>query len=285
VLQAIKKQLTKRILKRFKDVSNSDPAAWSDFWKEFGHILKEGIHEDGEDNKDTLTHLLRFKTTRSNGELRSLAQVKADLAQGQDEIWYYTSVDKERIGAAPVLEGFRKRGWEVLLMDDPVDEWVVMNIREFDGTKLKSAMSGELPADKTQEEDPIAKAARDNATPLVSWMSGTLTGAVASVRVSTRLTDSPSVLVDQEGGMGANLERILKAANQTVPAAQRVLEINPEHPMVKTLARLNGEGKTGLEPFARLLLDHAAIAEGRLDDPEGFAKRLQALMEKAASAM
>ena len=285
VLQAIKKQLTKRILKRFKDVSNSDPAAWSDFWKEFGHILKEGIHEDGEDNKDTLTHLLRFKTTRSNGELRSLAQVKADLAQGQDEIWYYTSVDKERIGAAPVLEGFRKRGWEVLLMDDPVDEWVVMNIREFDGTKLKSAMSGELPEDKTQEEDPIAKAARDNATPLVSWMSGTLTGAVASVRVSSRLTDSPSVLVDQEGGMGANLERILKAANQTVPAAQRVLEINPEHPMVKTLARLNGEGKTGLEPFARLLLDHAAIAEGRLDDPEGFAKRLQALMEKAASAM
>ncbi|MFO0001013.1 MAG: molecular chaperone HtpG, partial [bacterium] len=105
-------------------------------------------------------------------------------------------------------------------------------------------------------------------------MHGLLDKDVADVRLSSRLTSSPSVLVDQEGGMGANLERILKAANQSVPGARRVLEINPEHPMVKTLARLNADGTPGLEPFARLLLDHAAIAEGRLDDPQGFAHRL-----------
>ena len=109
--------------------------------------------------------------------------------------------------------------------------------------------------------------------------------SVADVRLSNRLTESPSVLVNQEGAMGANLERILQAANQEVGAQKRVLEINAEHPMVKTLARLNGEGKTGIEPFARLLLDHAAIAEGRMDDAEGFAGRLQSLMEKAAEAL
>ena len=285
VVLTIKKQLTKRLLKRFRDVATTEPETWNKFWSEYGHIVKEGIHEDQDDNKDLLTGLLRYKTTKSAGEWRSLAQVKADLPDGDNTIWYFTSVDKERIGQAPVLEGFRKRGIEVLLMDDPVDEWVVMNVREHDGATLKSAMTGELPPAKDAEEDPIAQAARDQATPLVTWMGEMLAGDVAEVRISTRLTESPSVLVDKEGGMGANLERILKAANQSVPGSKRVLEVNPEHPMVKTLARLNNEGKTGLEPFARLLLDHAAIAEGRLEDPEGFAKRLQALMERAASAL
>jgi molecular chaperone HtpG len=117
-------------------------------------------------------------------------------------------------------------------------------------------------------------------------MSELLSPEVAEVRMSNRLTDSPSVLVDKEGGMGSNMERILKAANQEVgPGAQRVLEINPNHTLVQTLAKLNNDGTTGLEPFARLLLDHACIAEGKLEDPQGFAGRLQALMEKAAASM
>jgi molecular chaperone HtpG len=114
-------------------------------------------------------------------------------------------------------------------------------------------------------------------------MKSLLSSDVAEVRLSSRLTDSPSVLVNQEGAMGANMESILKAANQQVMENKRVLEINPGHPMVKTLARLNEEGKTGLEPFAHLLLDHALITEGRLKDPSGFAARLQILMEKAAA--
>ena len=119
-----------------------------------------------------------------------------------------------------------------------------------------------------------------------TWMGELLSTDVSEVRMSSRLTDSPSVLVDQAGAMGSNMERILKAANQEVgPGAQRVLEINPNHALVQTLAKLNNDGATGLEPFARLLLDHASIAEGKLDDPQGFAGRLQALMAKAADSM
>lgn len=287
-VRTIRKQITKKLLRKLEKMSRESVEDYNLFWNEFGHILKEGIHEDAEGQKDTLTKLLRYPSTTSDGGLRSLADVKNSLPEdgpGKDAIWYYTSVDKDRIGSAPVLEGFKKRDIEVLLMSDPVDEWVVMSLREFDGTPLKSAIAGELPEDEAEDEDPIAKAAKDQARPLVDWMKGLLGEDVAEVRVSSRLTSSPSVLVDQEGGMGSNMQRILKAANQTVFESKRVLEVNPEHPMVKTLARLNNEGQTGLEPFARLLLDHAAIAEGRLDDPQGFANRLQALMARAAEGI
>ena len=290
ILRAIKKQLVKRVLRELERLSKEQAEDYAALWSEFGHILKEGIHESDGD-RDKLLPLLRYRTTASIGSddpvdrLRSLAQVKEAMAEGQDALWYLTNVDKERIAEAPVLEGFKKRGWEVMLLDDPVDEWVVMHMREFDGIPLKSVMHGDLPETETEEEDPIAKAAREQAEPLAAWMKGLLGDDIAEVRLSHRLTDSPSVLVDQEGAMGSNLERILRAANQDVAERKRVLEINPEHPMVKTLARLSTEGKPDLEPFARLLLDHAMIAEGRLDDPAGFARRLQALMDKAASAL
>jgi molecular chaperone HtpG len=284
LVEAIKKQLTKRVLKKLEEVARTSPEDYDKAWAEYGAILKEGVAEDDRQRKQ-LTGLLRYPTTTSGGALRSLAQVKADLPEGQDTLWYYTSVDKERIGQAPVLEGFKKRDLEVLLMADPVDEWVVMHVTDLDGTKLQSVMTGELPEEAEDDKDPVAEAARKQAAPLVTWMKDLLGGAVADVRVSSRLTDSPSVLVDAQGGVSSNMERILKAANQMVPPSQRVLEINPEHPMVKTLTKLNADGATGIEPFARLLLDHAAIAEGRLDDPQGFARRLQALMERAAGNM
>ncbi len=296
--RAIKKQLTKRVLDRLKELTTEDAEAYASFWEQLGHILKEGVHEvsiDGSSkDKDRLIPLLRFKTTTSRGvddvvdRWRSLAQVKADMAEGQDAIWYLADVDKDRIAHSPLLESFKKKGWEVLLLDDPVDEWVIMNLSEFDGVPLKSVAHGELDEldeGAEDEADPIAEEARKQARPLADWMEMLLGEDVANVRLSSRLVESPSVLVNQEGAMSANLERILKAANQDVPTNKRVLEINPEHPMVKTLARLQGEGKEGLEPFARLLLDHAEISEGRLDDPEGFAHRLQALMEKAAGAL
>ena len=249
-----------------------------------GHILKEGMADsDGEKNRKQLVDLLRYSTTTSDGELRTLAQVKADMKEGQDAIWYLTDVDKAGIQSRPVLEGFRRRGWEVLLMTDPVDEWVVMHTREYDDTPLKSVAHGDLPEETEAELPEAEQKDRATAKPLADWMKSLLNSDVAEVRVSSRLTDSPSVLVNQEGAMGANMEAILKAANQTVPESKRVLEINPTHPMVRTLARLNEEGKPGIEPFARLLLDHALISEGRLTDTAGFATRLQALMEKAAA--
>ena len=228
--------------------------------------------------------LLRFETTESDGATISLKDLKDGMEDGQEALWYYTSVDKDRIQSAPVLEGFKKRDWEVMLMTDPVDEWVAMSVSEYDGTPLKSVLTGELPEDDADDDE--SKKAKDEARPLITWMGELLSTDVSEVRMSSRLTDSPSVLVDQAGAMGSNMERILKAANQEVgPGAQRVLEINPNHALVQTLAKLNNDGATGLEPFARLLLDHASIAEGKLDDPQGFAGRLQALMAKAADSM
>ena len=287
---AIRKQIAKKLLAKLEELSRTSPEDFATFWGEYGHILKEGIHgaaigEETEKTKDKLTGLLRYPTTTSKGELRSLADVKAGLSEGQEDLWFIANVDKDRIASSPLLEGFKKRNWEVLLMSDPIDEWVVMGVPEFDGTALKSVAVGELPEVEDAEEDPVAEAAKAQAAPLVDWMKALLSDEVAEVRMSSRLTDSPSILVDQEGEMSANLQRILSAANQEVGGTKRVLEINPEHSMVKTLAQLNQDGATGLEPFARLLLDHAAIAEGRLDDPEGFALRLQTLMETAAKGM
>ncbi|MFT4974152.1 MAG: molecular chaperone HtpG [Myxococcota bacterium] len=281
VIQKIKKQLTKRLVKKLRDLAREDADKYNRFWKEMGHLLKEGVAED-EKNRPLLLDLLRYPTTTSGGDMRSLAALKESMAEGQDALWYLTDVDKEGIEKRPVLEVFRRRGWEVALMTDPVDEWVVMHTREYDEVSLKSAAHGELPEEdeeRTEEEE----SARASAIPLADWMKSLLSSDVAEVRLSSRLTDSPSVLVNQEGAMGANMESILKAANQQVMENKRVLEINPGHPMVKTLARLNEEGKTGLEPFAHLLLDHALITEGRLKDPSGFAARLQILMEKAAA--
>lgn len=281
VVQQIKKQLTKRLLKKLQELARNDSDKFNQFWNEMGHLLKEGVAED-EKSRKLLTSLLRYRTTTSDGALRSLEQMKEAMAEGQEKLWYLTDLDKDNIASRPILEVFRRRGWEVALMTDPVDEWVVMHTQTYDDVPLQSVAHGDIPEEE-EERSEEEESARASALPLAEWMKGLLSTDVAEVRLSNRLTDSPSVLVNQEGSMGANMEAILKAANQQVFENKRVLEINPGHPMVKTLARLNEEGKAGLEPFARLLLDHALITEGRLTDPTGFAGRLQALMERAAS--
>ena len=278
----IKKQLTKRILKQFTTMAADEPEKWATLWGEYGHILKEGVTES-DSHFDALVDLLRYKTTTSNGEFRSLAQVKEDMAEGQEAIWFYSSLQQDRIAEAPVLEGFKKREWEVILMSDPVDEWVAMRVQDYKETPIKSVMSGDL--DDISEESEETKAAKESSTPMVTWLGELLGEDVAEVRISSRLTESPSVLVDKEGGLGSNITRILKATNQEMAASERVLEINPEHPIVVNLVKLHAQQSEGIEPFGRLLLDHATISEGRLEDPQGFAGRLQILMERAAAGI
>jgi molecular chaperone HtpG len=205
------------------------------------------------------------------------------MAEGQEAIWFYSSLQQDRIAEAPVLEGFKKREWEVILMSDPVDEWVAMRVQDYKETPIKSVMSGDL--DDISEESEETKAAKESSTPMVTWLGELLGEDVAEVRISSRLTESPSVLVDKEGGLGSNITRILKATNQEMAASERVLEINPEHPIVVNLVKLHAQQSEGIEPFGRLLLDHATISEGRLEDPQGFAGRLQILMERAAAGM
>ena len=277
VVKSIRNQLAKKVLRKLIDVAKENPEEYTEFWSDMGYMLKEGIPDNDKRQKDLLT-LFRCKTTKSEGNWRSLGEIKEDMQEGQDAIWFLTDVDKEQIHRRPILEGFAKRDWEVLLLSDPVDEWVVMTVKDYEDVPLKSVAHGELPEEEENEEENIES---KKVQPLVDWMNDLLEEDVSSVRISKRLTDSPSVLVNQEGSMGSNMESILKAANQDISESKRVLEINPGHPMVKTLARLNGNGETGLEPYAKLLLDHATIVEGKLKDPVSFAKRLQSLMERA----
>lgn len=279
IINAIKKQLVKRVLRRLTEISREEPEGWLKFWESFGGTLKEGVAEDG-DNKESLLPLLRFRSTTADG-WRDLATVKAEMKEGQDAIWYLTGLDLDRMRANPQLERFRKKGWEVLLLSDPVDEWVVMNVPSFETTPLKSVAKADLPA----EDDPIAEEAKKQAEPFVGWLKGLLTGQVEDVRTTTRLTDSPAVLVDGEGAVSANMERILRAARQDAPKARRILEVNPEHPLVRKLVVLQTAGATEqAEPVAKLLLDYARIAEGSLEDTAGFAKRLQHLMLQASGS-
>ena len=279
IINAIKKQLVKRVLRRLTEISREEPEGWIKFWESFGGTLKEGVAEDG-DNKESLLPLLRFRSTTAEG-WRDLATVKAEMKEGQDAILYLTGLDLDRMRANPQLERFRKKGWEVLLLSDPVDEWVVMNVPSFETTPLKSVAKADLPA----EDDPVAEEAKKQAEPFVGWLKGLLTGQVEDVRTTTRLTDSPAVLVDGEGAVSANMERILRAARQDAPKARRILEVNPEHPLVRKLVVLQTAGATEqAEPVAKLLLDYARIAEGSLEDTAGFAKRLQHLMLQASGS-
>lgn len=284
VVEMIKKQITKKILAKLKEIAKETPEQYIEFWNDMGIILKGGIPED-EKQKAKIIELFRCKTTKSFNDWRSLKEIKEEMVEGQDTIWHLTNVTTpEQITALPILEGFKKRDWEVMLLTDPVDEWIVMGLTDYEETPVKSVSQGEF---DDEEEDEETKENKDKATPLVDWLGELLEEDVKEVRLSNRLTDSPSVLVDDDMGMSSNFQNIMKAINPNspMPEAKRILEINPSHPLVKTLADLNTKGTPGIEPFARLLLDHATIAEGQLKDPQGFAKRLQGLMEKAASAL
>jgi molecular chaperone HtpG len=279
---SLRKHLVKRVLRKLDELARTEPETYEKLWETFGSALKEGVHEDGA-NRERLAKLLRYPTTLAEeGERRSLQQVVDAMGEDQDTIWYLTGLELERMRKSPLLERFRKKGWEVLLMDDPVDEWVVMHLQEFGGKKLESVARGEIDEPEEQEEDPIAQAAREQAAPLLEHITALLAGEVKEVRASGRLTDSPSVLVDDEAGLGSNLERILRSANREVPASQRVLEINAEHPIVKNLARMHQQGRAAtVEPLAWLLLDHARLAEGEIKDPTAMVERLQKVMLQA----
>jgi molecular chaperone HtpG len=279
--EALRRQVAKRVLKRLAEVARDEPATWEKAWGAFGAILKEGIHEDA-DNREAVAGLLRYPTSAGKG-LRALKQVVDEMPAGQDALWFLTGLDLARLEKSPILERFRRKGWEVLLMADPVDEWVVLHLPEFAGKPLKSAARGEIPG-LEEPDDPIADAARKNAATLVEHLRTLLEGDVADVRPSTRLADSPSVLVDAEEGVGSNLSRILRAVRQEVPAGRRVLEVNVEHPVVKHLARVHAQGDTAtVDLLGRLLLDHAHLAEGEVPDPSAMVGRFQALLLQAAT--
>ena len=281
-IDTIRAGCTKRVLGLLEDLATSDEAAdrekYATFWKEFGKVLKEGVGEDPA-NKDRIAGLLRFASTQADtpDEVVSLADYIGRMKEGQDKIYYVTAESFNAAKNSPHLEIFRKKGIEVLLLSDRVDEWVTGNLTEFDGKALVSVAKGGLDLGQLEDEaekKEVEKAA-DEFKELLEKMQQSLGERVKEVRVTHRLTDSPACLVADEHDLGMNLARILKAAGQNAPMSRPILEINPTHPAV---LRLKYE-EASFDDWAAVLFDQALLAEGgTLDDPATFVKRINQLM-------
>ena len=277
-IEAIRKGCTNKVLGMLDDLAENDKEKYATFWGEFGRVLKEGVGEDSA-NKEKIAKLLRFASTLADtkDETVSLADYIGRMKEGQEKIYYVSAETFNAAKNSPHLEIFRKKGIEVILLSDRVDEWVVSHLTEFEGKELVSVAKGGLDLGKLEDE--AEKKEQESAAgefeELTDKIAKSLGERVKEVRVTHRLTDSPACLVADEHGMSANLARILKAAGQAAPDAKPILEINPQHPVV---LRLKYEEKK-FDDWAAVLFDQALLAEGgQLDDPATFVKRINDLM-------
>jgi molecular chaperone HtpG len=294
-VKAIREGCTKRVLSMLEDLAKHDKAPeasadvtdvlsdedkakigqYSKFYAEFGAVLKEGLGEDF-GNKDRLSKLMRFASTTSDTVSVSFADYKARMKEGQDAIYYITADTLAAAKNSPQLEVFKKKGIEVLLMTDRVDEWALNFVHEFDGTPLQSVAKGAVDLGKLQDEEEkkAAETAAENFKPVLAKLKEALKDKAEDVRVTSRLVDSPACLVVTDGGMSMQLARMLKQAGQQAPEVKPVLEVNPEHALVKKL-----DGSVHFHDLAHILFDQALLAEGGLPaDPAAYVKRVNALL-------
>jgi molecular chaperone HtpG len=277
-VRAIREGCTKRVLSLLEDMATGRADDYGTFWREFGQVVKEGVGED-QANRDRIARLLRFASTASDDDAQavSLADYAGRMKEGQKKIWYVTADSPAAARSSPHLEVFRKKGVEVLLLTDRVDEWLLSFLTEFDGHELASVARGGLDLDALADEaeKSASQQAAEAFAPLVQSIRTALGDAVKDVRVTQRLTDSAACLVADEGEMSSHLERLLKQAGQKAPPRKPILEINPAHPL---LARARADDAR-IADWSRLLLDQAVLAEGgQLDDPAGFVRRMNAML-------
>ncbi|WP_127804803.1 molecular chaperone HtpG [Hydrogenophaga sp. NH-16] len=273
-VKAIREGNTRRVLAMLDDLSK-DADKYAAFYAEFGAVLKEGLGEDFS-NRDKLAKLLRFASTTSDAVVVSLADYKARMKDGQKAIYYITADTLAAARNSPQLELFRKKGIEVLLMTDRVDEWALSFLPEFDGTPLQSVAKGAVDLGELQDEEEkkAAEQAAESFKPVLDKLKETLKDKASDVRVTTRLVDSAACLVVGEGELSSQLARMLKAAGQKAPEAKPTLEVNPSHPLVRKL-----DGSAHFDDLAHILFDQALLAEGGLpDDPAAYVRRVNALL-------
>ncbi len=274
-VKAIREGCTKRVLSMIEDLAANEPEKFASFYAEFGAVLKEGLGEDFA-NRERLAKLLRFASSTTDTVSVGFADYKARMKEGQDAIYYITADTQAAGKNSPQLEIFRKKGIEVLLMTDRVDEWALNYLNEFDGTPLQSVAKGAVDLGKLQDEDEkkAAEEAQTQFKPMLDRLKEALKDKASDVRATTRLVDSPACLVVQEGDMSTQLARMLKQAGQAAPEVKPILEINAQHPLVKKL-----EGSDHFDDLAHILFDQALLAEGGLpDDPSAYVKRVNALL-------
>jgi len=277
-VKAIREGSTKRVLGMLEGLADNEDAAekakYAAFWKDFGVVLKEGVGEDHA-NQERLTKLLRFASTHAD-EGVSLTDYLSRMKEGQEAIYYITADSLAAAKSSPQIEIFRKKGIEVLLLIDRVDEWMLSHLYEFDGKPLQSVAKGAVDLGKLQDEAE-KKQAEEAATafkPVLDRLKESLKERAKDVRVTTRLVDSPACLVVEEGDMSGHLARMLKQAGQTAPKSLPTLEVNAEHALVKRL-----EGSDHFDDLANILFDQALLAEGgQLEDPAAYVRRVNALL-------
>jgi molecular chaperone HtpG len=274
-VKAIREGCTKRVLGMIEDMAANDAEKFKAFYAEFGAVLKEGLGEDFA-NRDRLAKLLRFASSTTDTVSVGFADYKARMKEGQDAIYYITADTLAAAKNSPQLEIFRKKGIEVLLMADRVDEWALNYLHEFDGTPLQSVAKGAVDLGKLQDEDEkkAAEEAQTQFKPILDKLKEALKDKAKDVRATTRLVDSPACLVVQDGDMSTQLARMLKQAGQAVPESKPILEVNAQHPLVKKL-----ESSEHFDDLAHILFDQALLAEGGMpNDPAAYVRRVNALL-------
>ncbi len=275
--------LVKHILDLLEKLSKDEPAKYAAFWKEFGNVLKEGPAEDFA-NRDRIAKLLRFSSTQTDEQTVSLEDYVSRMKPQQKKIYYLTADSLMAAKSSPHLEIFRKNNIEVLLMTDRIDEWVVSHLSEYEGKTLQSVAKGDLPLEEITGESEEARKAEEKKEelqqqafdPLLKKIQTILEKEIKEVRLSHRLTASPTCLVRDANAMGAQMERLLKAVGQEVTETKPILELNPEHPIVRKLNQDLAE--TWLDEWVRILYEQALLTEGgTLADPAGFVQRVNKL--------
>ncbi|MFC1777749.1 molecular chaperone HtpG [Pseudomonadota bacterium] len=276
----IRSAVVRRSLDLLKRLADKEAEKFNNFWDEFGSVLKEGLAEDMA-NKDKIAKLLRFSSTAdaASEQRVSLEDYVSRMKEGQEVIWYVTAENRKAAENSPHLEIFRKKGVEVLLMSDRIDEWVMGYFTEFDGKKLRSIAKGDVDLDSDSESKDDEEKKDDDKNPLLKRLSAALADEVSEVRASQRLTESASCLVLSEQELAMHMRRMLEQAGQTLPNSKPVLEVNLDHQLLQQVSLIESDEE--LKDWAELLFEQAVLAEGgQLEDPAGFVQRINRLMLK-----
>lgn len=283
LIRVMQKNVVKKVLDTLKDMQEKEPETYESFWNEFGTVLKEGIHLDLP-NREKLQDLALFESSSTEpGKYVSLAEYIERMPDNQKEIYFLTGDSRQAVEKSPLLENFKKHGIEVLFMTDPIDEWVVQSMNSYKDKPVKSVEKAELDLgeEAEKEEKEHKEEAEKEMGQLLSFLKTELEDQVKEVRISTRLTDSACCLVADEMAPGVHMEKILKAFQSDVPPTKRILEVNPDHPLLQSMNELVKDSKNEpkLKEYAGLLYDQALLTAGvQIDDPVVFAQRVSNLM-------
>jgi molecular chaperone HtpG len=280
-VRTIEQQLTKQVLKELERIAEEEADVYLKIWRQYGQVLKEGLSIDFK-NKDALTKLCRFQTlSRPAEELVSLDDYVAAKRDDQKAIWYLTGVGRQQLEKSPHLEIFRQKNLEVLLLVDPIDEWVAQAVGEYQGLPLKSVAHGEIDV-----ADELSREIQERMQDVAAAIKKALGDKVDDVRASTRLTETASCLVSREGDPGANLERLMRMLDDRAVEKKRILELNPAHPFVQNLVKLveRDPASPRLQLWSEMLYDQALLSEGVVEDPVRLVQRLQELLVESSNA-